>query len=49
VFRIKAQIDPEVLQQYRTRVKAGLPGAAYVRIDADTHWPPALEVRLPPQ
>jgi HlyD family secretion protein len=47
-FRVKAQIDPEVLRKYLTRVKAGLPGVAYVRLDPHASWPPNLEVKLPP-
>jgi HlyD family secretion protein len=49
VFRVKAQIDADVLQKYQTRVKAGLPGVAYVRVDAGAAWPEALQVRLPSQ
>jgi HlyD family secretion protein len=49
VFRVKAQIDPDLLRKYQTRVKAGLPGVAYVRVDPGAAWPPALEIRLPPQ
>ncbi len=49
VFRVKAQIDPELLRQYRTRVKAGMPGVAYVRVDPTARWPDSLAVRLPPQ
>jgi HlyD family secretion protein len=47
VFRVKAQIDPELLRKYRTRVKAGLPGVAYVQLDPKAQWPPNLEVKLP--
>lgn len=47
VFRVKAQIDPELLRKYRTRVKAGLPGVAYVQVDPNAQWPPDLEVKLP--
>jgi HlyD family secretion protein len=47
VFRIKAQIDPDLLRKYRTRVKAGLPGVAYVQLDPNAQWPPNLEVKLP--
>jgi HlyD family secretion protein len=47
VFRVKLQIDPDLLRKYRTRVKAGVPGMAYVRTDASTPWPADLEVRLP--
>jgi HlyD family secretion protein len=46
-FRIKAQIDPELLKKYRTQVKTGLPGVAYVRFDSRVEWPAALQPRLP--
>jgi hypothetical protein len=49
VFRVKAQIDPLLLRKYWTRVKAGMPGVAYMRIDPNTPWPQTLSVRLPPQ
>lgn len=48
MFRIKAQIPPELLRQHIRKVKTGLPGMAYVRIDASVAWPPELELRLPP-
>jgi len=46
-FRVKAQIDPDLLRKYITRVKAGLPGVAYVQLDRNAQWPPNLEVKLP--
>jgi HlyD family secretion protein len=49
VFRVKVQLDPELLRKYQTRVKAGLPGVAYVRVDPNAQWPERLEVKLPPQ
>ena len=45
-FRIKAHIDPEVLQKYAAQVKTGLPGVAYVRLDPKAEWPSRLQVRL---
>lgn len=48
MFRVKAQIAPELLSKYITNVKTGLPGSAYVRIDPRQPWPEALQVRLPP-
>lgn len=42
-FRIKVQIDPEILNQYEPWVKAGLPGVAYVRLDAAAEWPEYLD------
>jgi len=49
VFRVKAQIDPQLLRKYWTRVKAGMPGVAYVRLDPAARWPERLAIRLPPQ
>jgi len=47
VFRVKARIAPELLQQYPEQVKTGLPGMAHLRLAADKPWPPELEVKLP--
>ena len=47
VFRVKAQIDPELLQKHRDQVKTGLPGVAYVKIAPTAQWPVSLEVKLP--
>lgn len=47
MFRIKARIEPELLQKHLRQVKTGLPGVAYVKLDPDAPWPPALEVRVP--
>lgn len=42
MFRVKAQVDPELLKRYRAQVKTGLPGVAYVRLDPATAWPANL-------
>jgi HlyD family secretion protein len=47
-FRVKAQIDPELLRKYLDRVKTGVPGIAYVQLDRNARWPPNLEIKLPP-
>ena len=47
MFRIKVRIDPELLRPYANRVKTGLPGVAYVRLDASAEWPENLKTRLP--
>jgi len=47
MFRIRAQIPPELLREYITQVKTGLPGVAYVLLDADAEWPARLQVKLP--
>jgi HlyD family secretion protein len=47
MFRIKAQIDPDLLRKHITQVKTGLPGMAYVQLDPNVAWPPELQIRLP--
>lgn len=47
MFRVKASIPPELLKKHLERVKTGLPGVAWVRLDPDAPWPPQLEVRVP--
>lgn len=47
MFRVKIRIDPELLQAYRDRVKTGVPGEAYVRLDETRPWPDYLKVTLP--
>jgi HlyD family secretion protein len=46
MFRIRAQISPELLQRYIRQVKTGLPGMAYVRLDPQAAWPPRLTGQL---
>lgn len=43
MFRIKVTIDPGLIAENIERVKTGLPGVAYVRLDADTAWPQELQ------
>ncbi|MGV6871666.1 HlyD family secretion protein [Pseudochelatococcus sp. B33] len=43
MFRIRAQIPPDLLRRYITYVKTGLPGVVYVRIRADAGWPAHLQ------
>lgn len=47
MFRVKLQLPPDMLAAYTELVKTGLPGVAYVPIDADAEWPDELQVRLP--
>jgi HlyD family secretion protein len=44
VFRIKARIDPTLLRDHLAQVKSGLPGVAYVRLDASAAWPDNLKL-----
>lgn len=47
MFRVKARIPPELLQQHLEYVKTGLPGIAWVRVNEELPWPDDLVVRLP--
>jgi HlyD family secretion protein len=47
MFRIKLKIDPQVLQQFYTRVKTGVRGLGFVRTKPDVEWPADLQVKLP--
>lgn len=47
MFRIKAQIPPELLKKYIRDVKTGLPGVAYVKTDPDAEWPANLQNLVP--
>ncbi|MCK9173533.1 MAG: hemolysin D, partial [Desulfuromonas thiophila] len=48
MFRIKAQIAPELLRRHIEQVKTGLPGVAYVRLNPQADWPPHLQLRSLP-
>lgn len=48
MFRVRARIAPELLQQYLELVKTGLPGMAYVQIDPSAQWPAFLETKAVP-
>lgn len=43
MFRVRIRIDPDRLRSRPAELRAGLPGVAYVRLDAQTRWPPFLE------
>ena len=47
MFRIKVKIDPGLLKEHVQRVKTGIPGEAYLRLDSAVQWPGQLKVRLP--
>jgi len=47
MFRIKVRIDPELVKQHVEKVKTGVPGLAYVRLDQASEWPDYLQVKLP--
>ena len=47
MFRVKAQIDRQLLQKHLKQVKTGIPGVAWLKLAADSEWPGHLEVKLP--
>lgn len=47
MFRVKAQIDRELLQKHLKLVKTGLPGIAWVKVDNQAEWPAELAVKVP--
>jgi len=47
MFRVKAQIDRELLLKHLHQVKTGLPGVAWVKLDAKAQWPDELATRVP--
>ncbi|SDG83541.1 HlyD family secretion protein [Nitrosomonas sp. Nm132] len=47
MFRVRARIDPALLKQHLEKIKTGVPGMAYVKLDPALAWPAELEVRLP--
>ena len=48
MFRVRAQIDRELLQKHLAQVKTGLPGVAWVRLDAAQPWPAELAAKVQP-
>jgi len=47
MFRVRAAIDPELLQKHLQYVKTGLPGVAWIKLDSNEEWPANLQVRVP--
>lgn len=46
MFRIRAQIDKDLLRNYIEYVKTGLPGVTYVKVDPDARFPAEIEDNL---
>ena len=47
MFRVKAQIDHELLEKHLKVVKTGLPGMAWLKLDPAAEWPQELEIKVP--
>src|SRR5690554_3299157 len=44
MFRVRAQLPPQLLQRYLDQVKTGVPGVAWLKLDAHAEWPASLAV-----
>ncbi len=47
MFRVKLTVPPERVLQYIERVKTGIRGVGYVRLDDSVNWPERLDRRPP--
>jgi HlyD family secretion protein len=47
MFRVKARIDRDLLLKHLRLVKTGLPGVAWIKLDANVPWPPGLALKAP--
>ncbi len=43
MFRVRARIDPTLLESRLEQVKTGLPGVAWLRLDPNVPWPAELD------
>lgn len=46
MFRVKARIAPELLQENLAKVKTGLPGVAWLKLNSQDTWPANLEIKV---
>ena len=46
-FRVKAQINRELLRKHFKQVKTGLPGIAWLKLDLAATWPENLQIKVP--
>jgi HlyD family secretion protein len=51
MFRVKIQLPKEVAAQYVERIKTGIRGVGYVKVDPNASWPERLQnlVALQPE
>jgi HlyD family secretion protein len=49
MFRVKLQVPRELVLPYIERIKTGVRGVGYVRLDETAAWPAFLERRFPPK
>lgn len=44
MFRVRAQLPPELLQRHLEQVKTGVPGVAWLKLDRSAEWPESLAI-----
>ncbi len=44
MFRVRAQLPPELLRKYLDQVKTGVPGVAWLKLDPQAVWPAELAI-----
>ncbi|WP_165225136.1 HlyD family secretion protein [Aquisphaera insulae] len=49
MFRVKLKIPEEVVDAYIERIKTGVRGVGYVRLDESVSWPDRLNTPMPPR
>ncbi len=47
MFKVKLTVPAEAVQAYIDRIKTGIRGEGYVRVDPSVAWPEFLERRFP--
>jgi len=47
MFRVKLSVPPEIVLPYLDRIKTGVRGVGYVKLDESVAWPDYLEKRFP--
>jgi len=48
MFRVKLQVPPDLAQAHVERVKTGVRGVGYVKVDDTVSWPADLDRPFPP-
>ena len=43
MFRVKVRINPALLKPFEERIKTGVPGVGYVKLDRSVEWPEQLK------
>jgi HlyD family secretion protein len=43
MFRVKIQVPPELVTHYIERIKTGVRGVGYVKLNSEARWPESLE------